>query len=83
MTIKTAISIDDVLFEKANDLAAELRLSRSGLIALAVREFVERHENLRMLDAINAAYADTLDEDESNLLQQQRAKQRKMVEGEW
>ena len=83
MTIKTAISIDDVLFEKANELASELSLSRSGFIALAVREFIERYENQRMLEAINGAYADAPDEDETVLLQRQRRKQRQMVEGQW
>ena len=83
MTIKTAISIDDSLYEKANELASELNLSRSRFFALAVQEFIERYENQRLLDAINAAYPDAIDEAERNLLQQHRVKQREMVEGEW
>ena len=83
MKMETEISIGDILFEKANELASELGLSSSRFFALAVQQFIERYENQRMSDAIKAAYSDAPDEVESNLLQRQRVKQRKMVEDEW
>ena len=49
MTIKTAISVDEALFEKAKTLARELDISRSRLFALAVQEFIEKHENQHLL----------------------------------
>ena len=83
MKMETEISIGDILFGKANELASELGLSSSRFFALAVQQFIERYENQRMSDAIKAAYSDVPDEVESNLLQRQRVKQRKMVEDEW
>ena len=83
MTVKTAISIDDALFDKIEALAAELKLSRSGFLSLAAGEFIERYENRRMLEAINEVYADGPDDEEVSMMQQQRQIQRRLVEGQW
>ncbi|MBV7334347.1 hypothetical protein KFU94_40155 [Chloroflexi bacterium TSY] len=69
MTVKTAISLEDSLFEKVEALMKELQISRSRLFALAVQEFIERHENRRLLAALNAAYDDFPDEEERATLQ--------------
>ncbi len=61
MTIKTAISLEESLFERVDALAKELNISRSHLFALAAQEFIERHENQHLLEAINAAYDDLPD----------------------
>lgn len=42
--VKTAVSLDNTLFQKAEKIATELELSRSGLYALAIEEFLERYE---------------------------------------
>ena len=69
MTIKTAISIDDTLFAQVDALTKELNISRSHLFSLAVREYIERHENRRILAELNATYGEpTSDEDEARLL---------------
>lgn len=83
MTVKTAISIDDVLFNRIEELAKELKLSRSGFFSLAASEFIERYENRRLLEAINEAYADGPDDEEVSMLQQQRRIQRRLVDGQW
>ena len=49
MTVKTAISVDETLFEKVETLAQELSISRSRLFALAAQEFIEKHENQQAL----------------------------------
>ena len=41
--MKTAISLPEDLFREIDDRARQLRLSRSGLIAAAAREFLARH----------------------------------------
>ncbi len=41
--MKTAISLPDDLFEAIDDCAHRLHLSRSGLLALAARQFVARY----------------------------------------
>ena len=81
--VKTAISIQQSLFEQAEALARELHISRSRLFALAVEDFMQRHENQRLLERINDAYADTTTPDEQALLRRMRRQQRQMVEGEW
>ena len=81
--VKTAISIQQSLFEQAEALARELHISRSRLFALAVEDFMQRYENQRLLERINDAYADTTTPDEQALLRRMRRRQRQMIEGEW
>ena len=81
--VKTAISIQQSLFEQAEALARELHISRSRLFALAVEDFMQRYENQRILERINDAYADTTTPEEQALLRRMRRQQRQMVEGEW
>jgi hypothetical protein len=80
--IKTAISIQRPLFNEAEALAHELKISRSGLFALAVKEFIHRHKNQRMLQAINDAYADISDSEEA-LNSHRRSKHYNMVKDQW
>ena len=81
--VKTAISIQQSLFEQVDALARELHISRSRLFAIAVEDFMQRYENQRLLERINDAYADTTTPDEQALLRRMRRQQRQMVEGEW
>jgi metal-responsive CopG/Arc/MetJ family transcriptional regulator len=83
VTIKTAISIDESLFERAEALARELNISRSRLFALATQDFIERYDNQRLLDEINAACDEAPDAQERTQLQTMRAQQRRLVEGQW
>lgn len=68
MRVKTTISLDAVLFEQAERLAEELQLSRSGLYAQALGEFVERQKSQKLLDGLNAAYGERVDPDDDVLL---------------
>ena len=54
--MKTAISIQDDIFEAAEDAARELRISRSELYARAVREFVARHSRKNITKRLNLVY---------------------------
>ena len=80
MAVKTAISIDAALFERAEVLARELNISRSHLFALAARAFIEQHDNQRLLEAINAAYDDQPDAEEEALLHHMRQHHRRAVQ---
>jgi len=81
--IKTAISIDKPLFEQVDDLAHELKTSRSRIFVLAATEFIQRHKNLKLLEAINAAYDDFPDVKESSLRPAMRSRHLKMVKDQW
>jgi predicted transcriptional regulator len=43
--MKTAISLPDDVFQAVDACAKKLRLTRSGLMAAAAREFVARHSS--------------------------------------
>ena len=64
-TVKTAISLQEYLFEQAEAIAAEMRISRSRLIAMALEEFIRRHQNRILLEKINAAYGNISDTERS------------------
>lgn len=81
--VKTAISLHKSLFDRVDALAHTLNISRSRLFVLAVEEFLRRHENKKMLEDLNAAYADFPDSEEQDLQQAMRTKQRQLVEQKW
>lgn len=56
--MKTAVSIPDPLFEKADELAHRLRISRSELYANALRAFVEEHDEAAKRRALDQLYAE-------------------------
>ena len=51
--MKTAISIPDEIFEKAERLAERERRSRSEVYSAALREYVARHSPDEVTDAMN------------------------------
>jgi metal-responsive CopG/Arc/MetJ family transcriptional regulator len=65
MTVKTAISLDEALFEQVETLVQELQVSRSRLFTIAMQEFIKRRETQRMIAAINEAFDDFPDEEEA------------------
>ncbi len=82
-TMKTAISIREPLFQEAEVLAREMKLSRSRLFALALDEFIQKRRNLRLLERINQACAEGPDAAERESLTRRKAAHRRIVRGEW
>jgi metal-responsive CopG/Arc/MetJ family transcriptional regulator len=66
-SVKTAVSIPRPLFDEVEALAGKLGVSRSRLYARALEDYVEHHENERLLEKINSAYAQPLDAEEREL----------------
>jgi len=81
--IKTAISIKKPLFDQVDALANELDMSRSGLFALAVKEFILRYKNQKMLQDLNDAYDDIPDSKEENLMSHMRSQHYELVKDQW
>ncbi|MFO7987036.1 MAG: hypothetical protein R6U38_14345 [Desulfatiglandaceae bacterium] len=81
--VKTAISIDKPLFDQINSLAHKMNTSRSRVFSLAAKEFIQRHKNQELLDAINSAYGDVSDEKESTLKSAMRSRHLNMVQDQW
>jgi len=69
------------LFQETEALAARLRLTRSGLFARALEEFVGRQQNQEMLQRLNAAYDDAPDGSERSLQSKMVRLQRHLVKG--
>lgn len=71
--MKTAISISDNLFEKVEEIAEELHLSRSRVFTTAVTEFISRRTNKKILQALNRAHTPETKEEASARNQARRA----------
>ena len=54
--MKTAISIDENLFRKAEKLSSKLHISRSQLFAQALEYLIDRSETLEIIQKLNAVY---------------------------
>jgi metal-responsive CopG/Arc/MetJ family transcriptional regulator len=55
--MKTAVSLPDDLFTSADALARRLGMTRSGLFAAAVAEFVAKHRSSKVSERLDAVYA--------------------------
>ena len=80
--VKTAISIPKTLFEEANKLAEEMKLSRSRVMALAIQEYLERHKNRKILEKINQVHADGLDAEDQEQIDQMLRNHKRLMENE-
>ncbi len=80
--VKTAISLDEKLFDKVNKLANELHVSRSRLFTLAVKDYLKKQENQTLLAQLNDAYADHPEEEERKISSSMKSKHGKIMEQE-
>jgi predicted transcriptional regulator len=55
--MKTAVSLPDDLFRRAESTARHLRISRSGLYAKAIAEFLERQHANAITERLNEVYS--------------------------
>ena len=74
-TVKTAISLQKPLYDKATKLARKLRIPRSRLVNKALEEFIRRRETQALVDSLNAVYAEGLDEEDQKMLEAMRRMQ--------
>ncbi len=56
--MKTAISLPDNLFRQADEMASELAIPRSRLVAMALEEFIRKHRQQDVTERLDAVYAD-------------------------
>lgn len=78
-----SLPIQKSLIDDTQALAEELDISWSRLVALALSDFVRRHQGRKQLvDKINAAYADAPDDEEIVMQRGMRATQRNLLDGE-
>jgi metal-responsive CopG/Arc/MetJ family transcriptional regulator len=81
--MKTAISIDGALLQQADETARLMGLSRSGLFARAVDDFLKRQRSEHMLLRLNEVYATGLEPSEKRLLKGIKARVRPTIKDTW
>jgi metal-responsive CopG/Arc/MetJ family transcriptional regulator len=79
--MKTAISIDEDLYRKAEKLSTKLNLSRSQLFAQALEYLLEKSETLEIIQKLNEVYGPN----DMETKQTARVAKRKMkgIVGKW
>jgi hypothetical protein len=82
-TVRTAISMQESTFRKAERLAKKMRISRSRFFAQAAEEYIRRHQGRELLENLNKVYGQPPDEDEKAFLEMARAAERRRVKGTW
>ena len=82
-TVKTAISLASGTFARVDALAREMKVPRSRIFALAVEEFLDRHDARSLMAAIDRAYEGPPDAAEKRWRTAMRGKHRRLVQGEW
>jgi len=58
MSMKTAISIPDQVFSRADRFARRRKMTRSALFTLAVDEYIQHHRQDNVTQKLNEVYAD-------------------------
>jgi predicted transcriptional regulator len=66
--MKTAVSVPDDVYERAERLARRERRSRSDVYSAALREYVARHEPDEITDALDRTIADVGEEPDTFLV---------------
>ncbi|MBL8188348.1 MAG: hypothetical protein JNK38_10095 [Acidobacteria bacterium] len=72
------------LLERLNAAALEMKITQSGLVALAIEEFLQRQKTRQLADDVSEAYLDAPDEEEKLQTEYMRRVQLKLLEDdEW
>ncbi|MEZ4712267.1 MAG: hypothetical protein R3A44_34075 [Caldilineaceae bacterium] len=79
--IKTAVSLERSLFEEAEVIAHQLKITRSRLFAQALEEYIQRRKNRDLLEKINAVYSDE-ETDDTQYLRAMKSKYRQILDDE-
>ena len=69
---KTAISVEDTLMAQADDFARNLGLSRSALIAEALRDYLKLKRRQQITEQLNQAYENGPTPEERSLVENMR-----------
>jgi len=67
-SVRTAISVEKSLLDKVDETAKNLSLSRSKFFAVAAADYLHRMETQELIDRLNEAYSDGLDDREKKVL---------------
>jgi hypothetical protein len=82
-TIKTAISVESVIFNEMDSLSKRLKVPRSRLFARAAEEFVNRQRKEGLLERINHVYGDPNNQEDPEYIKRIKRKQGQTVKEQW
>lgn len=82
-TVKTAVSLDRKLLERAKAMAEMLHVTRSRVMTLALEEFIRSRENSQMLEQLNAVYGEPESQTDADARRGMKKLQRALTDGEW
>ncbi|MSR31629.1 MAG: ChpI protein [Gemmataceae bacterium] len=80
---KTAISIEEKLFQKAEKLSANLGISRSQVFAQALEFLIHRSESLEIVQKLNQVYDHEVGEPKAQEIAQAAKKRMRRIAGKW
>jgi metal-responsive CopG/Arc/MetJ family transcriptional regulator len=80
---KTAISIDEELFNKAEKLSNKLHVSRSQLFSQAVEYLIDKNESLDIIKRLNEVYSYKDVPDEQKNIASNSKKRMKGIVDKW
>ena len=84
LSVKTAISIEENLLRKANELAKQMHTSRSKLFSIAILDFIKKNENQKLFETINNAYDSDLENEDIHITNTMKKKINKnMANDQW
>ena len=66
-TVKTAVSISEQIFLRAEEAAKRLGMTRSQLFSKAVAEFLDRHKQDKITERLNQVYSEEVSEPDAVL----------------
>ena len=81
-SVKIAISLDEKLLSRIDELSKEMQISRSRLFNLAMNDYLKKQENQALLARLNKAYEDEPSEEEAKIRQSMKDKQAQVVDRE-
>jgi len=70
--MKTAISIPNEIFKEAEKAARKFNCSRSEFFTIAIKEFLEKINSRKLLNAINEAFPEEETSEEISLRQKSK-----------
>ena len=80
--MKTAISVDGELLNEADRAARELGLSRSGLISVALQDYLRHRRREQMIEQLNRVYSKP-DSTEARITKKMKTKFRSTIRDPW
>jgi predicted transcriptional regulator len=81
--MKTAISLDDHLLEQADQTAKQMRVSRSGLFALALQDYLRRRRQAEVAEQLNRVYTGKPGVPEQRTTARMKPKFRSTIKERW